>query len=92
MEFKQFLDAFIRYNKRIYIKLIIISILLFYFAFLISYNLFRIEFLQLGISDQALINVSWGWGTISALISTLILILIVDIIRVLFLLHSEREH
>ena len=42
MEFKEFLDTFVRYNKRIYKKLIIISIILFYLLFLIYYNHFRI--------------------------------------------------
>jgi len=84
MEFKDFLDAFISYNKRIYIKLIIGSILLFYFAFLIYFNHFRIK---LGYELES----SWLFGLVFALITTLILVLIIDILRVLIILKSGSE-
>lgn len=84
MEFKHFLDAFISYNKRIYKKLIIVSILLFYFAFLIYFNHFRII---LGYELES----SWLFGLIFALITTLILVLIIDILRVLIILKSGSE-
>ena len=83
MEFKEFLDTFVRYNKRIYKKLIIISIILFYLLFLIYYNHFRI------ILDNTL-NFSWQIGIISAFITTISLVFIADIIRVLLLIKSER--
>ena len=84
MDFKEFLDAFINYNKRIYKKLILISIFVYYFTFLIFYNQFRVHLSQ---SEE----LSWVLGSIFALITTLILVFIVDILRVLFRLRSDRE-
>jgi len=84
MDFKEFLDAFINYNKRIYKKLILISIFVYYFTFLIFYNQFRVHLSQ---SEE----LSWVLGSIFALITTLILVFLVDILRVLFRLRSDRE-
>ena len=84
MEFKDFWNTFVQYNKRIYKKLIIVSILLFYFVFLIYFNHFRVI---LGYELDA----SWAFGIIYALITTLGFVFVMDILRVLLLLKSSRE-
>ncbi len=84
MEFKDFTQTFISYNKRIYKKLIIVSVLLFYFIFLIYYNHFRVI-----LGNE--LEVSWGYGILFALITTLVPILLLDLLRVFLLLRSERS-
>ena len=71
MEFKDFLSEFVKYNRKILKKLILIIILVLYFTFLFKYNYFRM------ILDYS-IEGSWINGFISALISTLIFIFIID--------------
>ncbi len=83
MEFKEFLNTFVSYNKRNYIKLVIYSVLLFYFAFLIYYNHFRI------ILGYDLIY-SWEFGIIYSLITTFIIVILIDILRVLLILKKDR--
>ena len=90
MKFKDFSEVFISYNKKIYKKLIIGSILFFYFCLLIFYNYFR-NFLsqefelswclpgtesEFGFVPCA----SWGLGVIFSLITTLIFFLLIDIL------------
>lgn len=84
MEFKEFLSKFIEFNKRIFKKLILICILFLYFTFLIFYNYFRLSF-------NYSLESSWLFGMIFALISTLILVFLADILRVLYLIKSGRE-
>jgi hypothetical protein len=84
MEFKEFSGAFIVYNKRIYKKLIILSILLFYFLFLIYYNYFRVI-----LGNQ--LEVSWGYGILFSLITTVVSVMLLDLLRVFLILRSERE-
>ena len=72
MEIKEFLSDFLSYNKKILKKMIIIIILVFYFAFLSFYNIFKIH---IGYS----IEVSWMYGVISSIIFTLISVLSIDI-------------
>lgn len=62
----------------------LISDFSFYFVFLIFYNHFRI------ILDFSLES-SWLYGMIFGLISTLILVLIVDVLRVLYLIKSGKD-
>ena len=83
MDFKEFLSKFTSYNKEIYKKLIFISILVFYFLFLIFFNLYRIIL-------QYPLESSWLFGIIVSLISTLILVLSVDIIQVFYKLKMGR--
>lgn len=72
MEFKDFLSEFKKYNKKIWKKLIFITIIILYFSFLITYNYWRINL-------NYSIELSWINGIISALIFTLVFIFIADI-------------
>lgn len=83
MELQEFLDKFIDFNKRNLIKLIFISILVFYFAFLFFFNHYRI-ILQYSLES------SWLFGIIVSLIFTIILVLSVDIIQVLYKMKMGR--
>ena len=84
MEFKDFSEAFISYNKKIYKKLIIVSVLLFYFLFLIYYNHFRVI-----LGNE--LEVSWGYGILFALITTLVPMLLLDLLRVFLILRTGRK-
>ncbi|MDX1798121.1 MAG: hypothetical protein R3255_05690 [Candidatus Lokiarchaeia archaeon] len=84
MEFKDFYGTFISYNKRIYKKLIILTILLFYFLFLIYYNYFSVI-----LGNE--IGVSWVYGILFALITTVVSVMLLDLLRVFLILRSERE-
>jgi Kef-type K+ transport system membrane component KefB len=72
MEQKGFFSDFLRYNRKILKRLILITIVVLYFAFLITYNHFRVN---LNYSVES----SWLYGIISALISTVVLIFIFDL-------------
>jgi biotin transporter BioY len=72
MNFKSFFSEFTDYNKKVFKKLIIITIFGLYFTFLIAYNYFRITL------DYSM-GSSWRVGILSALISTLILIFVFDL-------------
>ncbi len=81
MEFKEFLSKFVKYNKKNINKLIVISILVFYFAFLIFYNQFRV-ILQYSLES------SWLYGIVFSLISTVVLVLLLGVLRVPYLVKS----
>ena len=72
MEQKGFFSDFASYNRKILKRLILITIVVLYFAFLITYNQFRV------ILNYSLES-SWLFGFISALISTVVLIFIIDL-------------
>ena len=72
MEQKGFFRDFATYNRKILKRLILITIVVLYFAFLITYNQFRV------ILNYSLES-SWLFGFISALISTVVLIFIIDL-------------
>jgi uncharacterized membrane protein YesL len=73
MEQKGFFRDFAGYNRKILKRLILITIVMLYFAFLITYNHFRAT-LNYSVEN------SWLFGFISALISTVVLIFIVDLV------------
>ncbi|MHA2006137.1 MAG: hypothetical protein ACXABO_01540 [Promethearchaeota archaeon] len=73
MDFKEYMNAFTNYNKRILKKLVIYGVLVLYFTFLIFFNHFRITL------DYS-VEGSWGYGIGFALISTIVLIFVVDIL------------
>lgn len=81
MELRGFFSEFTKYNKKILKKLIILGILVLYFAFLIFYNHFRINL------DYS-VEGSWIFGIISGLISTVVLIFTVD---TLWFLYKKRK-
>ncbi|MFX1478227.1 MAG: hypothetical protein ACFFCI_08845 [Promethearchaeota archaeon] len=86
MNFSDTLRDFGSYNKKIWKKLILISILLVYFTFLIWYNLFNNYLSTGGITN--LVRLSWRFGIIWASISTIFLVLAFDI---LFFNLSKRK-
>ena len=71
MESKSFLSDFLKYNRKILKRLILIIVIVLYFAFLVMYNYFRVT-LSLSVEN------SWLFGFISALISSIVLIIAVD--------------
>lgn len=83
MDFKEFLSKFASYNKQKYKKVIVISILVFYFAFLFFFNHYRI-ILRYSLES------SWLFGIIVSLISTIILVLALDTIQVLYKMKMGR--
>jgi len=72
MEFKKLLKEFRKYNKERIKKIILYSVIGFYFLFLFFYNLHRIY----GFS----VELSWFNGIISALIATLVYLVLFDLI------------
>ncbi|MFX1493878.1 MAG: hypothetical protein ACFFBZ_06315, partial [Promethearchaeota archaeon] len=79
VELKEYLREYEKYNKKSIKKLILYSVIGFYFLFLFFYNFYR----QYGIS----VELSWLNGIISALITTLTYLLLFDLIG--FLLKLE---
>jgi hypothetical protein len=73
MEFKEFLNEFVEYNKKILKKLIPIGLIVLYLMFLVSYNYFRV---LLSYSIES----SWIFGFVSALILSVILILGINVL------------
>ena len=73
MEQKGFFRDFAKYNRKILKRLILITLLMLYFAFLLTYNHFRVI---LNYSIES----SWLFGIISALISTVVIIFIFDLV------------
>ncbi|HDZ16656.1 hypothetical protein LCGC14_1361520 [marine sediment metagenome] len=73
MELGGFFRGFAKYNKKILKKLIIFGILVLYFAFLVMYNYLRIIF-------SYSVEGSWLFGFVSASVSTLVLVLVSDLI------------
>ncbi len=71
MERGSFLRDFVRYNRKILKRLILITIFMFYFAFLITYNVLRMNF-------SYSVEGGWFFGFISTAISTFVLILVAD--------------
>ncbi len=72
MEFKEFFSDFAVFLKTGLKKLILVSILVFYFSFLGFYNAFRMNL------DYS-VEFSWIYGIISSLIFTIIFVLLVEI-------------
>lgn len=83
MDYKDFRSKFVSYNKQIYKKLILISILVFYFAFLFFFNYYRLTL-------HNSLESSWLFGILVSLIFTIILVLSVDSIKVLYNIKKER--
>ncbi|MFW9894826.1 MAG: hypothetical protein ACFFD7_03395 [Candidatus Thorarchaeota archaeon] len=72
MEQRSFINDFVSYNRRIIKRLILLILIVLYFAFLVAYNYFRV-------SLNFSIETSWIFGITSALISTISLIFLLDL-------------
>ncbi|HDZ17638.1 MAG TPA: hypothetical protein ENH75_05075 [archaeon] len=72
MEQKGFFKDFAKYNRKILKKLLLITLIMLYLTFLITYNHFRNNM-------NYSIESSWLFGIISALISTVVIIFIFDV-------------
>ena len=72
MEQKGFFKDFAKYNRKILKRLLLITLIMLYLTFLITYNHFRNNI-------NYSIESSWLFGIISALISTVVIIFIFDV-------------
>lgn len=81
MEFKEVLSDFAGFLKTGLKKLILISILIFYFSFLGFYNAFRMNL------DYS-VEFSWIYGITSSLIFTTILVFLIEML--LFYLKKRK--
>ena len=73
LDFKQYFKEFLRYNRLRIFKLILYGLIIVYLLFLICYNIYRIN---LGYS----LELSWIYGFLSALITTIIIVLSIDVL------------
>lgn len=80
MEFKEFFSEFVQYSKARIIKIVVASLLVLYFTFLITYNVYRV--------NQTL-EASWTNGILSAVLVTIILIIGFDFIG--FFLKKRKD-
>lgn len=80
MEFKDFFTEFVQYNKTRIIKIVIVSLLVLYFTFLITFNIYRV--------NEAL-EASWTNGVLSALLITVILVIGFDFLG--FFLKKRKD-
>jgi hypothetical protein len=78
LDFKRYFKEFVRYNKSRIFKIILYGIIILYFSFLIFYNTYRNDLSYLSTSE--IINLSWLYGFLSALIITIIIVLSGDIL------------
>lgn len=80
MEFKDFFTEFVQYNKARIIKIVIVSLFVLYFTFLITFNIYRV--------NQAL-EASWTNGFLSSLLITVILVIGIDFLG--FFLKKRKD-
>ena len=83
MDFKDYIKNFGSYSKDIYKRLILLSILIFYFAFLYMYNLFR---------SLYRVETSWYNGLLTALVITIIFIPLIAFIGFSLKLEFIKGH
>ncbi|MEJ2296663.1 MAG: hypothetical protein P8Y23_18090, partial [Candidatus Lokiarchaeota archaeon] len=78
LDIKRYFHEFVRYNKSRIFKIILYGIIILYLSFLICYNTYRNNLSYL--PEAIIVNLSWLYGFLTALIITIIIVLCGDML------------